>query len=472
MPRPGFLSVQRIGTDPALSPKAVGGLQFRSHARTGDEAEHAQRLSLLRQSLLKDSGFADVVEAVRTGQAATLDGVWGSACALVAAALQERSQPAPVVVVTAKSNEIDDLVDALRLFSPKRVATYPTLEDRPTMRWEDENYGDRLRTLKDLIQGEPPGFVVTSIAGLLQPASDRRTLEANTRSIRVNGTIDPEELTRWLAEHRFHATSAVELPGEFSWRGGILDVFAHDWLVPVRIEFFGDQVESLRPFDVASQRSLEILRQVEITVHGSQSDAARGCLTDFLPADAVVLWIELDQIQAEAHHYLQLCQQPQDHFSWQEMTQRLRQFGCLFAAGLATGSEPILRRLPVESVERFSGEMGGVRQELDQVSDGHQVYLVAETEAEVTRLSEILAGTKLAAAGRLHFVLGRLRAGFRLVQEQIIVVSGNELFHRAPLRRLPRLRRERRSIAFWTCGTGTWSFIWLTALGATGVCNC
>ena len=152
------------------------------------------------------------------------------------------------------------------------------------------------------------------------------------------------------------------------------------------------------------------------------------------------MWIELDQIQAEAHHYLQLCQQPQDHFSWQQLTERLRRFGCLFAAGLATGSESILRRLPVESVERFSGEMGRVRQELDQVSDGHQVYLVAETEAEVTRLSEILADTKLAAAGRLHFVLGRLRAGFRLVQEQVIVVSGNELFHRAPLRRLPRLR--------------------------------
>ena len=173
----------------------------------------AQRLSLLRQSLLKDSGFADVVEAVQTGQAATLDGVWGSACALVAAALAERSEPAPVVVVAAKSNDIDELVDGLRLFSPQRVATYPTLEDRPSMRWEDENYGDRLRTLKDLIHGDPPGFVVTSTTGLLQPTFDRKTLEANTRSIRVKGTIDPERLTRWLAEHRFHATSAGRVAG-------------------------------------------------------------------------------------------------------------------------------------------------------------------------------------------------------------------------------------------------------------------
>jgi transcription-repair coupling factor (superfamily II helicase) len=282
--------------------------------------------------------------------------------------------------------------------------------------------------------------VVTSIQSLLQPVPNRATLAANTRRVRLGNTLDLEDLTRWLAAHRYHATGAVELPGEFSWRGGILDVYAHDWLAPVRIELFGDQVESLRQFDLASQRSLATLSQVEITVQASDSGGDRACLTDYLPTGAVWLWVEFDQIQAEGRHFLELSEQPQNCFGLQELMQRSTRFGCVFAAGLATGQQGVVRRLQIESVERFSGEIGRVRQELDQVSNGHQVFLVGETEAEIKRLGEILTSTQVAAAQRLHFVVGRLRTGFRLVGEQILVISGNELFHRAPLRRLPRHR--------------------------------
>ncbi len=400
----------------------------------------AQRLVGLREALLQDTALIDVVRAVEAGGAATLDGVWGSSCALVAAALAERSSPAPIVVVGAKSGDLDDLADSVRLFTHRRIAAYPALEERPNKLLEDENYGERLRTLKDLVHGEPPGFLITSIASLLQPVADRAALEANTRCLRVAETLDPEELTRWLTLHRYHATTAVELPGEFSWRGGILDLFAHDWLVPVRMELFGDQVESLRSFDVATQRSLATLSQVEITVPTDRTTASRGCLSQYLPPGTLWLWVELDQIRAEARHYLQLCEQPERYFSFEDVMQRAQQFGCVFAAGLATGEEETVRRLQIESVERFSGEISRVRQELDQVSDGHEVFLVAETEAEVTRLGEIFASTRLANNGQLHFVVGRLTSGFRLVREKVLVISGNELFHRAPLRRLPRFR--------------------------------
>ena len=72
--------------------------------------------------------------------------------------------------------------------------------------------------------------------------------------------------TRWLAERGCHGTTAVELPGEFSLRGGILDVFPPDALDPLRIELFDDEVESIRTFDVATQRSLETLDAADVTV--------------------------------------------------------------------------------------------------------------------------------------------------------------------------------------------------------------
>src|SRR4029453_13504052 len=71
---------------------------------------------------------------------------------------------------------------------------------------------------------------------------------------------------RWLVERGFHATTAVELPGEFSHRGGILDIYAPDWLRPVRVELFDDEIESLRSFDLGTQRSQEALTEIDVTV--------------------------------------------------------------------------------------------------------------------------------------------------------------------------------------------------------------
>ena len=433
--------LSRRATGLALSSRFAYNFRVMPELETGPDAQ--QQLQLLHECLQQDSGFADVADAVCQGQAATLDGVWGSSCALVAAALAARSRPAPVVLVAAKSAEIDELLDSLRLFSPLPAVTYPTLEERPRKLIEDESYGDRLRTLKQLLQRDRAAFVVTSIQSLLQPGPDPATLRANTRWIRQGDRLDVEEVTRWLAQHRYHATSAVELPGEFSLRGGILDLFALDWLAPVRIELFGDEVESLRQFDVATQRSLAALSEVEITVQSARTEtpspvAAQGCLTQYLPDGSLWLWIEPDQIRAEARHFLELSERPQDCFRLDDLMRRASRFGSVHAAGLATGQEQVSRRLQIESVERFSGEIARVRQELDQLAAEQRVFLIGETDAEVKRLGEILASTQAAVSGRLLSVVGRLRNGFRLVTEATLVISGNELFHRALLRRTPR----------------------------------
>src|SRR4029078_4652173 len=112
----------------------------------------------------------------------------------------------------------------------------------------------------------PARILVTSIQCLLQPVPRREAMGAAPREIRVGGRVDEQELTRWLVERGGHATMAVELPGEFSLRGGILDVFAPDAEDPVRIELFGDEVESIRRFDVATQRSLATLESTTITL--------------------------------------------------------------------------------------------------------------------------------------------------------------------------------------------------------------
>ena len=107
-----------------------------------------------------------------------------------------------------------------------------------------------------------------------------------------------------MLEHGFHNTSAVDLPGEFSNRGGILDVFALDFSSPVRIELFDDEIESLRQFDTATQRSVSTLQQFEITVLTDQdSQIFEGHFFDHVSEDAAILLVEPDALKEEAERF-------------------------------------------------------------------------------------------------------------------------------------------------------------------------
>ena len=253
-----------------------------------------------------------------------------------------------------------------------------------------------------------------------------------------------KSLLEWLVEQGFHATSAVELPGEFSNRGGILDVFAPDGYDPVRIEFFGDQVESIRSFEVASQRSLAAMDAIAITMVGP-APSDREHFGSYLPPECWFLLVEPGELADEGRQYLGRLDRPQDLHSVNGVLNEVYRFPSITAASVATASMEATCHLRIESVERFSGDIAKVRGELDSAGAGQEVFVVCQTEAEVKRLEEVFGQTQLAADGKLHFPIGRLRAGFRLVSDRIALIGGGELFHRADLSR-PTRRRLGRAI--------------------------
>jgi transcription-repair coupling factor (superfamily II helicase) len=405
------------------------------------DAGTADALLALAERLEHYEGFAEVVASLKSGQAATIDGAWGSACALVAAALA-RQAPGPVLVVCPHLDDVDDRLDDLRLFSPLSPETFPA--DGANSH-ADETAGERLRVMKQLQGSAAPKVLVASIQSLLEPVPDCESLAQQTRSIQVGEEIDIRQLSRWLVDNGFESTTAVELPGEFSVRGGIVDIFAPDWYNPVRVEFFGDQIESLRAFEVATQRSLASLDAVELTML-RPGDVHRGHLASYLPPDSWVLLVEPSELAEEGSHYLERLEKPEQYHTVQGVMESLVRFPSVTISAIAAGSLETTCRLAIESVERFSGDIGRVREELDTAGAGQEVFLVCQTEAEVNRLREVFGSTQLAQAGRLHFPLGRLPAGFRLVPNQIVLVSSNELFHRTDLQRRTVHRRLSRAI--------------------------
>jgi transcription-repair coupling factor (superfamily II helicase) len=368
----------------------------------------------------------------------TLEGVWGSAFALVVAALASLRSGGCLVVVLGHQNDIDDFCDDLRLFTGDRADVFPALDTTQSHRLlKDDNFGHRLRTLKALHSAHGPPILVTSIQALLQPCPSLESLTQSARTLAVGDRLDVEPFLKWLTANRFQHTSAVELPGEFSARGGILDLFANDWVHPIRVELFDDEIESIRQFDVASQLSLQPLDRLEITVVDNRRDHLDH-FTSHLPAGSRIVFVEPNQVASEGRHFLDLLEKADEHHSLNDTFRRMQAFPRLNLTGIAQDETHSIHRLPIESVERFSGDIARVRGELDQIGQGADIRIIVETEAEKKRLIEILGDTAVVQSGHVQFILGRLKAGFRILRPPTLVISGNEMFHRAPLRRTAR----------------------------------
>ena len=408
-------------------------------ANAGTATFASDRLLELVGRLKQQEGFAEVVASLLAGHAATLDGVWGSACALAAVALAQRAV-ASLVVVCPHVDDVDDLADDLALFTQVAPERFPAGEKiLNEQAIADEISGDRMRLLKKLKSAQAPKLLLCSIQSLLQPVPDRDELGRQTRCLGVGEQLRVEELARWLVENGFHNTPAVELPGEFSVRGGILDIFAPDWFDPVRIEFFGDEIESIRRFEVSSQRSLDKLDSVEVTIL-PPGVHDRSHLAQYLPPQSWFMLVEPMELQQQAEHYLERLERPEQLHDFTSVMREIYRFPSVAASAVAAGSMETTCRLKIESVERFSGDIAKVRDELDDAGAGQEVFIVCQTEAEARRLDEIFSGTQLARQGHLHFSLGSLHNGFRLVPDRIVLLSSAELFRRTDLRRIPRRR--------------------------------
>ena len=413
-------------------------------------APAAERLTDLVSIIQTAEGFPELLAALDAGRSGTIDGAWGSSSALAAAALGLRA-PQTLLVVIAHPRDLDPWATDLASFAGVRPVLFPAWDNLPTNEdVADEISGQRLRVLRQLESSEPPRLLLATFQSLLQPVPDRGRLQANRRTFRAGETLDLEEVSRWLLDHGFRRADAVELPGEFSRRGGILDVFSPDADNPFRLEFFGDEVESIRSFDAQTQRSLGREQSVEVTgLVAAEEDAPAltGHLCDYLPAGSWTALVELEELRDQGRHYLERVPDVRGLFSVEAAFQQLVRFPSVRLSAMPVPSVEATCHLRVESVERFSGEVGRVRDELDSIAPTDRVLIACHNEAECHRLSEVLAAGKLAQSDRLRVVTGRVRAGFRLVEAGLVVLGGQELFHREEVRQvLPRRRLESRAI--------------------------
>ena len=414
------------------------------------------KLADLRSFVFSMPGFNGVLSSLQQGESGTIDGAWGSSCALAAAAFGERCS-ATLVIVLPRISEVDDFTADLEGFLGITPMIFPAWETLPREHdVTDEIFGARLRCLAALESDSPPAAIVTCFPALLQPVPSQKERSEKTQFFKTGDEIDLEETIAWLAKEEFARVPAIELPGEFAVHGGILDIFPVDRLDPIRIELFGDEIESIRSFDAESQRKIADLDSVRVTavtpvkmsnaVNFDEDDSAH--FTDSLPKESWIVLSELHDLVEEGKHYLARLDNPRGFFGIQPSLAKCTRFSTvsLSAIGVATMEETC--HFQTESIERLTGPRKDVLDELAGIVGKEETIVIAcHNKGERERLKELFQENRPDLLSRIAFCLGSVTNGFRLVGAGLIVIGDHELFGRKEVRRTTaRKKVESRAI--------------------------
>ncbi|MBK9129202.1 MAG: transcription-repair coupling factor [Phycisphaerales bacterium] len=447
--------------------------------------------------------------------AVAAEGLWGSSAPIVAGLVAERLGR-PLLIVTAHGDDADDVRDDVEAAIGIAPDLLPALDTASsgTAQQDDDLAAERLRLCMALMQigrdrpprilpgtgdcdfatplrsGEgaeggsspeaPSCSLVTSVLALMQPVPSPSAIRQQCFAVQVAQALDPDRICDWLLEHGYQKCDAVEVPGDFARRGGIVDVYSSAHTDPVRIEFFDDRVESLRLFAAGTQRSAASLGAVQIpALRASQADGETASFLSFLPHDTLVALIEPTEIQELGRTYLLRLGERVGIIPVEAVLRRAGDFAQLHLHRF-TGVLPDRVPFDVGSLPQFEARDGDRLRGLGELADTcDEVFVLCDNAAEEERLGELLSagaagdspiplplgeavgggsksGNGVAATPlrhRIRTAVGVIRRGFRW--RRVAYVPHHELFHRYRQRRtLRRVAPSRPIDTFFDLETG------------------
>ncbi len=458
------------------------------------------------QRILDSQQIVRIAGMVRAGVVVKLTGVWGSSAPLLAAAVGV-SRRKPVLIVCNSADEADAAADDVEVMSGLSAEIFPAWDlpagqvgmtlpgpagqfDIGPDHLNDEITGERLRLCSLLAlqtgsqqasgprdKNDRPGVIVASVMALMQPVPRAEVLAAAQMNLRTGGRLEPRKLIEWLLDAGFESLDAVDQAGEFAHRGGIVDIFPPGGSLPVRVEFFGERIESIRKFDPDTQRSTVKIDGCDLAAisAGRETDPDRTThLLDYLPDGSIVCQIGPVELRSMAETlYLRLSDTPgpvgaiglhepdtilkaADRLAVVEMSvfapagqsQRRDEIVPMGIHTLqAAGSADAPDRPPAGPTESLD--------KLERLTGENEVWVFCETPAERDRFGELLKANHAELAGAVRTGIGHVDCGFYWPDQRLVVVGHHEIFHRyARPRRLRRIRAGRPIDSFLDLAEG------------------
>ena len=386
-----------------------------------------------------------------SGSACTLPACSASAAAGVLRCWMSTA-PLHTVVVADSVRTLDTLYQNFHTLSGTEMADtayfpgWEDLTDADLHGVSPEIAGDRLQTLTRLHLSKEPFVIFTDIQSLMQGVPEPETLAGHTLNLSRSKQVDLDPFCEQLLSMGYSFEAEVTDKGEAAKRGGVLDLWPPDQPFPLRVELFGDEVDSLRSFDPATQRSLEKMSELQILPARESATGTQAHFTDYLPKHT--RWFFFDYESVADHAVLYAHSRDEVHLSWPELQHQisLHSSAGILRSGDTVQGDP----LPIE-IEACAGlsevpKLGDssayleeerlklIQQQCGLARSGWTVVFCLNTEGSKARFLE--AYTLLFEnVPNVHFVNGMISEGFRFPGLQLSVVGEQDLYGlRKPIR--------------------------------------
>ena len=349
-----------------------------------------------------------------------VDGLSGSSAMMLLAAIAngKRSCPSMLVVMNDADEAgyayhdltqmLDESADERNReeTGAQRVLFFPS-SYRRAIKYNQKDAANeiqRTETLTRLTDVSSPLVVVTYPDALAERVVSKVELEENTLSVKVGGTFDITELEKQLLELGFDRTDYVYEPGQFAVRGSIVDIYSFSSEQPYRIDFFGDEVDSIRPFDVQTQLSEGKVEQMTVVPAMEKNGTEYISFLEFLPKDTIIVTQGLaficekikqihdegfsNQAQFEAETNAEMLVK---HFIIDEETFKRQIIGFKQLTIRRNGSaEEDTLHFSTSPQPLFHKNFELVVQEFGRLrNEGYAIYIFADSEKQIARLQNI-----------------------------------------------------------------------------------
>ena len=305
---------------------------------------------------------------------------------------------------------------------------------------DPEIAAERLALLTEIERGTGPRIIVATRASLDQPAPKRGTLQSAVTQLRRGTTLEMEQLLDQLVGSGYERVAQVTTRGQFAVRGGIVDLYSWQAPLPFRLEFFGDQIESLREFDIDNQTSVRDLSSADVLLRTADDQA--GVIRDYVAPNHLIIDIER-AMEGGAPATPDSRERVPSHIQISEgwIETGPEDFSGAFEdcdiGEFAAGDLVLAEAKRAQFVDRLN----------EWRANNARIVIYFQTEGEIERFREIMSGT----IEGVDFVEGTLARGFCFPAANLVVLSAAELFGRFAVharRHLRRAERHRAQIDF------------------------
>ena len=386
----------------------------------------------------------------------------GSSMSFVISETFKKDDKSYLLIFNDKEEAAYHLNDLEQLLTQKRVLFYPGSYRRPYQIEETDNANVLMRSevLNRINSRKKPTIIVSYPEALFEKVVTKKDLERNTLKLSVSESVSLDFVNEILFEYNFNRVDFVTEPGDFSVRGGIIDVFSFSNDEPFRIEFFGDEIDSIRTFDVETQLSKEKLRKASVmsNVENKTLQEKRESFLQYIASNTVIflknkdlLIGKLDKLFVRAESaFSELSKElnhakPIDLFCNGSFIQnQLSDFRVASFETYTTGDRPIINFI-TKVQPSFNKQFDLLIENLNEYhTKGFTNYIFCANEQQAQRFHDIFEDAK----EEVHYqtIVFPLYQGFIDLEEKIVCYTDHQIFERYHKFRLKNGYAKKQSI--------------------------